>query len=94
MPGIINELHLAIPLKLFAGCQNLWGSSTEWNMAKLVLDRVLKRKKLSKRKFAKMVRKDYSSVFRYFRKGYDPKLSMLALWAKVLGVKIKSLYRD
>ena len=63
-------------------------------MAKLVLDRVLKRKKISKRKFAKMIRKDYASVFRFFRKGYDPKLSVLSDWARVLGVKIKSLYRD
>lgn len=63
-------------------------------MVKLTLGEVLKRKKISKRQFAKRIKKDYSSVFRYFRPGYDPKLSMLALWAKAIGVKIKDLYRD
>jgi transcriptional regulator with XRE-family HTH domain len=63
-------------------------------MAKLLLDRVLKRKKLSKRQFAKLLKTDYSYVFRYFRKGYDPRLSVLQKWATALKVKIASLYRD
>jgi transcriptional regulator with XRE-family HTH domain len=63
-------------------------------MAKLILDLILKRKKVSKRQFAKRLNKPYYSVFRYFRPGYDPKLSTLAAWAEVLKVKISALYRE
>lgn len=63
-------------------------------MAKLLLDVVLKKKKVSKRQFAKQLGIDYASVFRFFRAGYDPKLSMLEKWAKVLGVRIGDLFSD
>jgi len=63
-------------------------------VAELILDQVLKRKKLSKRQFAKRIGKDYPTVFRYFRKGYDPKLSTLTLWARAIGVKVSALYRE
>lgn len=61
-------------------------------MPQLLLAAVLKKKKISKRKFAKLIKKDYAGVFRYFRSGYDPKLSTLGIWAKALKVKIKDLY--
>jgi transcriptional regulator with XRE-family HTH domain len=60
-------------------------------MAKLILAPLLKKKGLSKRKFAKLLNIDYPSVFRYFRDGYDPKLSTLELWAKALGVRVRDL---
>ena len=60
-------------------------------MAKLVLDKILERKKLSKRQFAKLLKMDYPSVFRFFRPGYDPKFSTMERWAKILNVKIRDL---
>ena len=63
-------------------------------MAKLQLEEVLKKSKVSKRRFAKMLGIEYANVFRYFRKGYDPKLSTLEQWAKVLKVQIRDLYQD
>jgi len=63
-------------------------------MAKVLLAEVLKKKGLSKRQFAKNLGKDYPAVFRYFRPDYDPKLSTLEAWAKVLGCRIKDLYED
>lgn len=63
-------------------------------MARLLLADVMKRREISKRQLAKRLKIDYSSVFRYFRKGYDPKLSTLEKWAKALGVKIRDLIED
>ena len=63
-------------------------------MVKLRLEAILKEKKISKRGFAKMLGIDYANVFRYFRKDYDPKLSMLEQWAKILGVRISELYKE
>jgi transcriptional regulator with XRE-family HTH domain len=70
---------------------NSWYSEA---MAKLALEKLLEKKSLSKRQFAKLLQMDYPSVFRFFRPGYDPKLSTLEKWAKVLGVKIKELYEE
>jgi transcriptional regulator with XRE-family HTH domain len=63
-------------------------------MAKLLLAEVLKKKGLSKRQFAKRLGKEYPTVFRYFREGYDPKLSVLEDWSKALGCRIKDLYEE
>jgi transcriptional regulator with XRE-family HTH domain len=63
-------------------------------MPKLLLASILKNKKLSKRKFAKLLKMDYPTVFRYFRPGYDPKLSTLEKWAKVLNVRIRDLFKE
>lgn len=63
-------------------------------MAKLLLNQALKKKNVSKRQFAKKLGIHYSAVFRYFREGYDPKLSTLGLWAKALGCKISDLYEE
>lgn len=63
-------------------------------MPKLLLEKVLKKKGMSKRQFAKRLDIDYASVFRFFRPGYDPKLSTLARWAKVLDVRIRDLYSE
>lgn len=61
---------------------------------KLKLAAMLEAAKMSKRKFAKALGINYPDVFRYFRKGYDPKLSTLARWAKVLHCKIRDLYEE
>jgi DNA-binding XRE family transcriptional regulator len=61
---------------------------------KLRLEAMLTRRTMSKRQFAKRLDIIYSDVFRYFREGYDPKLSTLAKWAKVLHCKIRDLYEE
>jgi len=38
--------------------------------------------------FCQMIGQPYYSVFRYFRKGYDPKISTVDKWTKALGVKL------
>lgn len=63
-------------------------------MAKLILAEVLKKKGLSKRQFAKRLGKDYPAVFRYFREGYDPKLSTLEDWAKALNCRVRDLVEE
>lgn len=63
-------------------------------MAKVVLNKILERKKISKRQFAKLLKMDYPSVFRFFRPGYDPKFSTLERWAKVLEVKIRDFIEE
>jgi transcriptional regulator with XRE-family HTH domain len=63
-------------------------------MAKLTLDEALKKKKMSKRQFAKKLGVLYSNVFRMFRPSYDPKFSTLVEIAKVLDVKVKDLYEE
>lgn len=61
-------------------------------MVKLRLAQVLKKQKLSKRQFAKRLGVRYENVFRYFRPGYNPRLSVLAAWAKVLKVRVQDLF--
>lgn len=63
-------------------------------MAKHLLDAVLKKKGISKRQFAKKLYVEYYSVFRYFREGYDPKLSTLAKWAKAIPCKVRDLIKE
>jgi len=64
-------------------------------MAKLILERVLKKKGISKREFARRLKLyDPNNVFRYFREGYDPKLSTLSKWAKALKVRVRDLIEE
>jgi DNA-binding XRE family transcriptional regulator len=63
-------------------------------MAKLILEEVLKRKNITKYRFAQLLGTQQPAVFRFFKPEYDPKLSTLAEWAKVLNVKIKDLYQE
>jgi hypothetical protein len=60
-------------------------------VAKLQIEKVLEKKGMSKRQFAKLIVEDYGNVFRFFRPGYDPKLSTLNKWAKALNLKVKDL---
>jgi transcriptional regulator with XRE-family HTH domain len=63
-------------------------------MARLILMQVLKKKRLSKRKFAKLLKTEYSNVFRYFRPTANPTLKTLSKWADVLGVKVRDLIKE
>lgn len=63
-------------------------------MVKLKLEEILKRRKISKRGFAKMLGIDYSNVFRFFREDYDPRLSTLEKWAETLGVRVRDLFQE
>jgi predicted transcriptional regulator len=64
------------------------------NMAKIILEKILEKKKISKRQFSKKMGMIYSNVFRIFRPGYDPKFSTLVDWAKALDVKVKDLIEE
>jgi DNA-binding XRE family transcriptional regulator len=61
---------------------------------KIILGKILKKRKLSKRQFAKLLGVEYRNIFRVFREGYDPKFSTMADWARVLQVKVKDLFED
>lgn len=63
-------------------------------MAELILAEILKKKRISKRKFAKLIRYEYRNVFRFFKEDYDPKLSTLTLWAEALNVPVCDLIRE
>ena len=63
-------------------------------MSKIVLDKILKKKEISKRRFAKMLGVEYRNIFRVFREGYDPKFSTMQDWARVLQIKIRDLFEE
>ena len=63
-------------------------------MAELRLEKILAKKGVSKRQFSKMLEEDESNVYRYFRDGYDPKLSTLKKWASKLKMKVSELLRE
>jgi transcriptional regulator with XRE-family HTH domain len=63
-------------------------------VAKTCLAKVLKRKKMTKYRFAKLIGVEYSNIVRFFRPNYDPRLSTLTRWAKALNVSIKDLVED
>lgn len=60
-------------------------------MAKLHLTEVLKEKDVSKREFARRLKVDSATVFRYFRPGYNPTLETLDKFARVLHCRIADL---
>ncbi len=61
---------------------------------KLKLESILQKKKISKYRFAQMLGLPTSSIFRYFKPDYDPKLSTLEKWAKVLELKVRDLLEE
>jgi transcriptional regulator with XRE-family HTH domain len=63
-------------------------------VAKVCLGKVLKEKKITKYRFAKLLGAESSNVARYFKPGYDPRLSTIEKWAKALKVSIKDLIED
>jgi transcriptional regulator with XRE-family HTH domain len=60
-------------------------------VAKLQLEKILQKKGMSKRQFAKLLEADYGNVFRFFRPGYNPTFEMMVRWAEVLKVKVRDL---
>jgi len=58
------------------------------------LAKILKQKKITKYRFAKLVAVEYSNAVKYFKPGYDPRLSTLERWAKALNVSVKDLIED
>lgn len=73
--------------KVMEGCRFL-------QVAELRLDKILEKKGISKRQFSKMLEEDESNVYRYFRDGYDPKLSTLRKWASKLKMKVSELVKE
>jgi transcriptional regulator with XRE-family HTH domain len=63
-------------------------------MAKFVLAKVLKRKRLSKRQLAKLMGKPYFSVFRLFRTGYNPTLKSMNEIAEALQCRVRDLLEE
>ena len=63
-------------------------------MAKVILEKVLKKKKMTKYAFAKALGLETSNVSRYFKADYDPRLSTLERWAKALDVSVKDFLED
>jgi transcriptional regulator with XRE-family HTH domain len=61
---------------------------------KLQLEKILEKKSISKRQFAKLLDLDPANVFRFFRPGYNPTFSMLVRWAEVLKIKVKDLIEE
>ena len=58
---------------------------------RLKLAQIMEKRKISKYRLAQMLGVPTASVFRYFKPGYDPKLSTLENIAKVLGIKVRDL---
>jgi len=90
----LNTSQLLCPLSYFTGLRGRIAFPILIGVAKLILKQALKRRGLSKRQFAKRLGIEYNNVFRYFREGYDPKLSSLTKWAKALGCKVRDLLEE
>ena len=58
---------------------------------KLKSEAIMQKRKISKYRLAQMLGLPTSSVFRYFKPDYDPKLSSLEKIAKALEVKVRDL---
>ena len=62
--------------------------------AKLILEKVLKKKGMSKYEFSKRLGITTSNSARYFRKGFNPTLKTLNRWAEVLECKVSDLIEE
>jgi len=60
-------------------------------MPRVILEKVLKRKGLSKRQFAKRLRMDPKHVSRLCRPSYNPTIRTLAKWARAIGCRVRDL---
>lgn len=63
-------------------------------MAHIPLDEMLKKARMSRRKFAAHIGVDYKNIARLFKPEYDPKLSTMKRWAKALHCKVRDLIRE
>lgn len=86
--GISQDNYTSIQLLL-----NI-GSIDTLHMAKVILNKVLKEKKITKYRFAKMLKMESSNLTKVFKPGYDPKLSTLEKWAKALDCSVTDLIED
>jgi DNA-binding XRE family transcriptional regulator len=71
-----------------------YGSAYIRTVPTIILGKILKKKKMSKRQFSKLLGVEYRNIFRVFREGYDPKFSTMADWARVLSIKVKDLFEE
>jgi DNA-binding phage protein len=63
-------------------------------MARVALAKVLKRKKVSKRSFAKLAGMHYTNVFKACRPAANPTLRTLEKWARLLGCRVRDLIEE
>jgi hypothetical protein len=63
-------------------------------MAKHRLGEILKKRKLSKLAFSRLIEKKYENTLRYYKDSFDPKLSTLTEWARALRVKVRDLIKE
>ena len=61
---------------------------------RIVLERVLKAKPMSKYEFSKRLGVQTSNTAKYFKKGYNPKFDTLVRWAEVLECKVCDLIEE
>lgn len=61
---------------------------------KLILEKVLRDKRISKADFAKKMDWETSNLSRYFKKGANPRLDTLIRWAEVLDCKVSDLIEE
>ena len=61
---------------------------------KLKLDAIIQKKKISKYRLAQLLNVPTSTVFRFFKPDYDPKLSTLERIAKALEIKVRDILEE
>jgi hypothetical protein len=63
-------------------------------MPRLILAKVLKKHKLSKRQFAKRLEMEYRHVFALFHSDYNPTFRMMVRWAKAIPCRVRDLIEE
>jgi transcriptional regulator with XRE-family HTH domain len=56
-----------------------------------MLEQVLKKKRVSKREFARKLGMDYRNTSRFYKPDANPRWSTLVEWARVLKVRVRDL---
>jgi DNA-binding phage protein len=63
-------------------------------MAKFIVRKVARKKGVSLKKLARLVKKDYSNVCRDTKEDSNPRLETVAEFASALGVRVRDLIED
>lgn len=63
-------------------------------MARVILEKMLKRKGLSKRQFAKRIGMDPKHVARLCSPSYNPTVRTLSRWAKAIGCGVRDMIEE
>jgi hypothetical protein len=63
-------------------------------MPKLILEELLKKRKISKRKLARDCKMAYAGTFKWYRKGYNPTFKTMCMWAKHIPCRIRDLVQE